>query len=196
MTLKQLNLVNNLKNKTVYAELTSSFPPPKVVIENNLDYSKAWKRLHSAVVDGKARDVLFLLLHNKLPVKERLFRMGVQHDPYCTQCDGAEINDIMHFFCTCEAVRNTWAWLKMQLVQVGQTGAVIDDWHMINLLFLNSSHDSEIVWLISTYVYYVWEMVHVKKQQVRLEKFFGYLTFKYKMDQATLPEQLINLYYN
>ena len=82
------------------------------------------------------------------------------------------------------------------MVQVGQTGAVIDDWHMINLLFLNSSHDSEIVWLISTYVHYVWEMVHVKKQQFRLDKFSGYLTFKYKMDQATLPDQLINLHYN
>ena len=49
--------------------------------------------------------------------------------------DGAEINDIVHFFCTCEAVRNTWSWLKIQVLQVGQTGAVIDDWHMINLLF-------------------------------------------------------------
>ena len=68
--------IKNLKNKTVYAELTSSFPPPKVVMESNRDYSSAWKRLHSPVVDGKARDVLFLLLHNKLPVKERLFRIG------------------------------------------------------------------------------------------------------------------------
>ena len=49
--------VKSIKNKTVYAEITSSFPPPKVVIENNRDYSTAWKRLHSPVVDGKARDV-------------------------------------------------------------------------------------------------------------------------------------------
>ena len=164
-------------------------------MENNLDYSIAWKRLQSSVVDVKARDVLFLLLHNKLPVKERLFRIGAQHDPYCMKCDGAEINDILHFFCTCDAVCNTWSWLKMQVVQVGQTGAVIDDWDMINLLFLKSSRDSEIVWLISTYVLYVWEMVHVKKQQVKLDKFFGYLTFKYKMHQATSPEKLINLHY-
>ena len=31
--------VKTLKNKTVYAEMTSSFPPPKVVIESNRDYS-------------------------------------------------------------------------------------------------------------------------------------------------------------
>ena len=68
--------MKNLSNKIVYEEITSSFPPPKVVRESSRDYSVAWKRLHSPVVDGKARDVLFLLLHNKLPVKERLFRIG------------------------------------------------------------------------------------------------------------------------
>ena len=48
-------------------------------MENNRDYSTAWRRLHSPVVDCKARDVLFLLLHNKLPVDERLFRIGLRH---------------------------------------------------------------------------------------------------------------------
>ena len=58
--------VKSLTNKKVYAEMTSSFPPPKVVMESNRDYSTAWKRLHSPLVEGKARDVLYLLLHNKL----------------------------------------------------------------------------------------------------------------------------------
>ena len=75
--------LKTLTNKTVYAEMTSSFPPPKVVRESNRDYGTAWRRLHSPEVDNKARDVLFLLLHNKLPVKERLFRIGQKHDPYC-----------------------------------------------------------------------------------------------------------------
>ena len=112
--------IKTLTNKTVYAEMTSSFPPPKVVMDSNRDYGTVWKRLHSTVVDDKARDVLFLLLHNKLPVKERLFRIGMKHDPYCLKCAGAEINDIVHFFCSCVAVCNTWSWLKRQVVQLGQ----------------------------------------------------------------------------
>ena len=187
--------IKNITNKTVYAELTSSFPPPKVVMESNRDYSSAWKRLHSPVVDGKARDVLFLLLHNKLPVKERLFRIGLKHDPYCLKCAGAEVSDIVHFFCTCEAVNNTWAWLKGQVVQLGRMGVDVDDWDIVNLLFLKSNRDSEIVWLVSSYVSYVWEMMHVKKSEVKLDKFFGYLTFKYKMHQMTSPDQTINLHY-
>ena len=61
--------IKNITNKVIYKELTSSFPPPKVVMESALDYGVAWRRLHSTVVDIKARDVMFLLLHNKLPVK-------------------------------------------------------------------------------------------------------------------------------
>ena len=187
--------VKTLKNRTVYAEMTSSFPPPKVVMESNRDYSTSWRRLHSPVVDCKARDVLFLLLHNKLPVKERLFRIGLGHDPYCLKCAGAEVSDIVHFFCSCEAVYNTWSWLKRQVVQWGQMGAGVEDWEILNLLYVSTSHDAEIVWMVSSYVLYVWEMLHVKKLDVKLDKFFGFLTFKYKMHQTTSQHQLKNLHY-
>ena len=187
--------VKTLKNRTVYAEMTSSFPPPKVVMNGNRDYSIAWRRLQSRVIDCKAKDILFLLLHHKLPVKERLFRIGLRHDPYCLKCAGAEVSDIVHFFCSCEAVDNTWSWLKRQVVQWGQMGAGVEDWEILNLLYVSSSHDAEIVWMVSSYVLYVWEMLQVKKLEVKLDKFFGFLTFKYKMHQTTSQYQLKNLHY-
>ena len=164
-------------------------------MENNRDYSAAWRRLHSPVVDCKARDVLFLLLHNKLPVDERLFRIGLRHDPYCLKCAGAVVNDIVHYFCSCDAVYDTWSWVKRQVVQLGQMGAGVDDWEVVNLCFENSCNDTEIVWLVSSYVLYVWEMVQVKKLEVKLDKFFGFLTFKYKMHQTISQDQLQNLHY-
>ena len=78
------------------------------------------------------------------------------------------------------------------MAQLG-IGANADDWDVVNLLFPGSSRDQEIVWLISTYVLYVWEMVYVRKTEVKLDKFFGYLTFKYKMHQESSPARLINL---
>ena len=78
-------------------------------------------------------------------------------------------------------------------MQLGHMRVDVDDWDIVNLLFLRSSRDSEIVWLITSYVSYVWEMVHVKKSEVKLDKFFGFLTFKYKMHRATSPDQLENL---
>ena len=57
MMVRETLTVGNIKtltNKTVYRELTSSFPPPKVVMESDLDYRVPWRRLHSTVVDIKA----------------------------------------------------------------------------------------------------------------------------------------------
>ena len=82
------------------------------------------------------------------------------------------------------------------MLQLGHMGASVNDWDLINLLFPHSSHDSEIVWLVSSYVQYVWEMVQVKKQEVKLDKFFGYLTFKYKMQQATSSDVSLNLHFS
>ena len=80
-------------------------------------------------------------------------------------------------------------------MQLGNMGTSVDDWELVNLLFLKSSRDAEITWMISSYVYYVWEMLHVKKQEVELGKFFGYLTFKYKMQKVSSPDLLVNLHY-
>ena len=81
-------------------------------------------------------------------------------------------------------------------MQFGQMGGIADDWEIVNLCFVSSRrHDTEIVWLVSSYVLYVWEMVQVKKLEVKLDKFFEFLTFKYKMHQATSSNQLKNLHY-
>ena len=79
---------------------------------------------------------------------------------------------------------------------MGQMDAGVEDEEIINLCFVKSSRETEIVWLVSSYVLYVWEMVHIKKLEVKLDKFFGFLTFKYKMDQAISTDRLKNLHYN
>ena len=75
-------------------------------------------------------------------------------------------------------------------------GLNVTDWDIINLLFPNSSHGREIIWLISTYILYVWETLYIKKKEVKLDSFFGFLTFKFKMPQSTslgLDQVLIQL---
>ena len=80
-------------------------------------------------------------------------------------------------------------------MQLGHMGDRVDNWELVNLLFLDSSRDAEIVCLISSYVLYVWETVQVKRLEVKQDKFFGFLTFKYKMHQATSPDHPLNLHY-
>ena len=127
---------------------------------------------------------------------ERLFRIEMKHDPNCLKCVGAEVNDIVHFFCSCVAVCNTWSWLKRQVLQLGQMNAGVEDEEIVNLCFVSFSNETEIVWLVSSYVLYVWETVQVKRLEVKLDKFFGFLTFKYKMHQTTSHHHLKNLHYS
>ena len=90
----------SISNKKIYLEHTKSFPVPKVEIISgpSFNYDIAWQRINSAVLPSSIRDVSFLLMHNKLPVKERLFRVGLSNDPYCNFCPSAEICDVEHFF--------------------------------------------------------------------------------------------------
>ena len=75
---------------------------------------------------------------------------------------------------------------------VGSIGDGVDDFDVINLFYANSCNDTEIVWLVSSYVLYVWETVQVKKLEVKLDKFFGFLSFKYKIHQTTSHIKLRN----
>ena len=147
-------------------------------MEGDRDYSEVWARLHNPVVDYRARDVMYLLLHNKLPVQERLFRIRLKADPYCLYCVEAEIGDAVHFFCTCHKTSETWSWVKRQVIT--QVGRDVLDWDVLNLFFPKSKHDREMVWMLTHYVLYVWDSLHVKESDVKLDQFIGYLKFKYK----------------
>ena len=185
--------LKSITNKIVYAEMTSSFPPPKVVMESELDYSLTWSRLHNSVVDAKARDVMYLLIHNKLPVPERLFRIRLRNDPYCPSCVGAEISDVEHFFTKCEGVADTWTCMRIEILRYGIFQNNVDDWNIINLMFPKSRLERELIWLVSSYILYVWDSVYVRGADVKAEQFFGYLRFKYKELNTTSSIPLQNL---
>ena len=119
----------SLSNMMIYGAL-SSFPSPKIVRESLLDYSSVWKRLFGHVLDARARDTLFLLIHNKLPVTERLFRIGLNQDPYCRFCVGAEVCDVEHFFCSCVKTRQAWSWVRLKILDLCGQGLQISNWDL------------------------------------------------------------------
>ena len=69
--------------------------------ESDLDYSaRCFGKLHNQVVDIRARDVIYMLLmllHNKLLVQGRLYRVRLKPESYCLYCPGAEIGNAEHF---------------------------------------------------------------------------------------------------
>ena len=47
--------------------------------------------------------------------------------------------------------------------------------------------------MVSSYVLYVWETVFVRGAEVRIEQFFGFLTYKYREHQAVSKVRLKHL---
>ena len=132
--------------------------------------------------------MVFLLIHNKLPVSESLFRIGVKVDPYCSQCPGAEIDDLVHFFCSCERTRVCWSWVRMKIVGLCGQGLRSSNWELLNYILPNTQYEQGVLWLIGMYVKYAWDQCHVRNSRVLLEKFFGFLKFKYKSSDLSLGQ--------
>ena len=172
-------------NKFLYTDHSKNFPVPKVERDAGVPYKEVWRRLSHPVLTADARDVLFVLIHNKLPVRERLFRIGLVVDPYCQKCPGGTVEDLEHFFCSCERVAHVWGWFRGKLLEVlGWNNAVVSNWELINLFLPVSFRDKDMVWMLGTYVAKVWEELFVRgKQRIRLDVFFGFLKFKYKAAQ-------------
>ena len=180
--------LKNLTNKQIYSHL-AEFPVPKIVREAPRDrkYKPVWKLLHSRYVSSLERDLLFLIIHNKLPVIEKLFRIGPRNDPYCIQCPGALFSDVEHFFCQCEETKEAWAWIRVQLLNlIGYAGLLSSDSDLLRLFIPPTKNQGEIVWLLSRFVWYVWDKVNVNKSNVRVDKMIAFLRNRFMEDKERL----------
>ena len=64
----------------------------------------------------------------------------------------------------------------------GVLGVNCSDLDFVNLRFLGSMRGMQGVWLIGTFVSWVWERIFVRGAPgLKKEEFFGFLKFKYKM---------------
>ena len=98
-----------------------------------------------------------------------------------------------HYFSKCEGIVGAWTVVKNEILRFGKFKTIVDDWKILSLMFPKSRLDKELIWLVSSYVWYVWDSVHVRGSDVRAEQFFGYLRFKYKEVQTYSSSLLQNL---
>jgi len=184
----------SMTNKQLYLHL-GTFPVPKVVREAPPDarYKLAWKRLYNSYLSSDEKQVVFLLIHNKLPLPERLFRIGLRRDPYCLFCSAAIECDIEHFFCLCVKTKSAWNWLRSSLMILSHGAFRWSNFDLLNLLLPQGLFDQEVSWLIGIYVHYVWLTVYSNKRDVKVEKLFGFLKFKFKIERKLKSVKLESL---
>ena len=101
--------------KSLYSGFTSTFPPPKVVYKYDIDWSKVWMNMQSAMLEPRGKEILFMIVNNIVIVQNRdrlfdKFHMVPNHD--CVHC--GVLHDNVHVFCDCQLVREAWFWVRQR----------------------------------------------------------------------------------
>ena len=163
--------------KELYVGYTSTFPPPKVVYKYDVDWGLVWSRLNSPVLEAGGKEALFLVVHNIVPNRERLFdKMNMVASPNCKICETRENN--MHLFTECVSVRRKL--LTFLPVECSRTS----NFEFISLMFSKDTMEDEAVWLIGTFLHYAWIEKILKKRTLRLDKFIGHARLCYRANQV------------
>ena len=125
------------------------------------------------MLGSREREILFLIIHNKLSVKERLFQIGLREYPYCLTClseEGAVICDIEHVLCQCSLIIQVWKDFRQHIESLDQSLSMMSDLDIINLKFPDTMMESKIVWMIGTYLLEAWKFSNDNSDS-RWEKF-------------------------
>ena len=176
------------KQKNISKKM-ESLSPPKIEMGSQISFENVWNCISQPVLSSSAAEISFLLAHNKLPVTERLFRVGLKNDPYCDVCPGAEICDSENFFCSCIRVENVWRRVEDKiLILVKET---VDNLDLVRYIIPVCNAEKEVVWLLGTYFEKTWKDLYVNGcDSLKEEEYFGYLKFKYKADQLGARQEL------
>ena len=189
-----LATIRRVTAKELYQSSTTSFPPPKVVFKYDVDWSLVWKRLAYHVLEPVGREVLFSVIHNILPNRERLFsKMNLVNSPNCLVCGLSESNT--HIFTECSMVREAWGWVRMRMLDLlPEENARCSNFEMISLMFEQHVLDLEAVWLVATYLEFVWMEKFKRNRIVRIEHVIGHLRLRYKANQYSRRPKLGYIY--
>ena len=149
--------LNAVPCKVIYSDLTSSFPPPKIIYKyEDLPWNEIWDRLNLPVLTSEIRDLMFMLIHNILPTRDRLARLGRRQDALCSAEDGNESAE--HLFSACTRTQVVWAWARRKIIHLmPQSNIYPSDFELLHLAFEPNTMEKEIVWVISHFCCYVWD---------------------------------------
>ena len=83
-----VNKLEYVTAKEIYKDYTTTFPTPKIMYKYDLPWDLVFARLWSTVLEPPIQSLLFLLVHNILPIRSRLHRLNMVNTDKCKD-DGA-----------------------------------------------------------------------------------------------------------
>lgn len=151
-----LENLDGVSVKSLYTEFTATLPPPKVEYKYDMPWDDIYANYNHPVLGVHARELMFMLVHNILPTKDRLHKLNQVDNPQCQVQDGVE--STVHAFCLCARVQEAWAWMRRKIHTNGLALPGASDFDLIHLNSGLRNKRCDFVWLISHYIGYVWNL--------------------------------------
>ena len=121
--------LNNTSARLIYQNRAKDIiPPPKVEMKHpHIEFvACVYPRLANKILEPEPRDVMFSLIHNILPNKERLFQQNRTPNPFCPVPQYLNtVQDREHIFSACYLVSESWVWLRTKLLQLFLTTQMV-----------------------------------------------------------------------
>ena len=178
--------LNSVPAKEIYKDFTDTFPSPKVIYKyENLPWNDIWARLNRTVINSQVRDIMFLVIHNILPTRDRLSRLNQCRDDQCEQGDGVE--DVEHLFTSCVRTQVAWAWCRRKIMNLmPDLQTYPSNFELIHLAY-DSMMDDEILWLVSNFCAYVYNQKKQKSHNyiINVDKLRNRLMGLYTINQKS-----------
>ena len=183
--------LESTSSRTLYKSRAADvIPIPKVETKYpGVDFHDlVYPRLRHSILESEPRDILFCLVNNIVPNRERLFTQQRAQDPFCPllECQG-KVQDTEHLFCSCYQVNQAWLWLRTKLLNllpntVGAVGTSSEDF--ILLRFPKDTMDKEVVWLLGNYCDIVMQVAVGKKRRLMANQMAALLRSRLLILQA------------
>lgn len=173
-----------------------------------VEWGVVWRRLLLQVLDPKVRDLMFRLIHNVHPTKQRLEHINCAWDNVCPAegtgvprqgpvkrgrkslskvfVDGP-VQDRVHLFCECRRVVSCWTWLRNVVVwELLPVGVFVTDEELILLAFPRVEKARTVTWLVGVYVDWLWGQYRRRGGEVPVREMVLFLKAQYRRMRVRL----------
>ena len=98
---------------------------------------------------------------------------------------GGEEEDLVHVFCACSKVRESWCWLRTRILRFLPVRAqCLSDFELVRLMFPPSKHEPTIIWLLASYLHLVWIELCKREKPLSISAVIGHLKQKYLLHNS------------
>ncbi|CAJ2649955.1 unnamed protein product [Trifolium pratense] len=98
---------------------------------------------------------MWRIIHNRLPIREALFKRGVICSPLCCLCDGTN-ESIDHLFMGCDWTKTVWFASNLSVNFAAYCEATISFSEWVSKVIMH--HDIEVVQLVLSICYGIWKV--------------------------------------